>query len=155
MSRPTARWTGRLALAVPVAALLLAGTAVADDDAADTELDAAIAEVRAGACAPLQPDPIARRAAEISNRSTLDYLHHTASHVPVDDPVPVLHDLGSRADAAIQLQGYGPDLATAIGGALLQGHSTIRDCAYRVVGTNVIHDADRGAVLVVAVLADR
>ncbi|CAJ1579450.1 hypothetical protein [[Mycobacterium] wendilense] len=141
-------------LAVPAvllcSGLLCAAPALAEDN---TRFDAGIAAVRAaGPCPALAHDPLAQRAAELSNRSTADYLGHTADHVPVTDPLFVLHDLGSDAERAIQLQGQGSTAGDAIKGALLQGHSAIPDCAYNRFGTSVLH-TDAGRTVVVAVLA--
>ncbi|BBZ02604.1 hypothetical protein MCHIJ_20410 [Mycolicibacterium chitae] len=140
---------------VVLAGLLGAGSFWATPAAAEAraQFDAGIAAVRAAStCPALAHDPLAQRAAELSNRSTEDYLNHTAEHVPVADPLFVLHDLGSDAQRAVQLQGQGPTLAEALKGALLQGNSTIPDCAYTGFGTSVIEHAASGHTLVVAVL---
>ena len=140
-----------LPTALLTAALLTAGPAAADT--ADTAaFDAAIAATRAAAgCPALVADPLAQRAAELSNRSTADYLDHRAEYVPVDDPLAVLHDLGSDAAAAVQLQGAADTAADAIEVALLQGYATLPDCGYQRLGTSVIEHPG-GQTLVVAVL---
>lgn len=143
-------------LGVVLAGLLGAGSLWAAPAAAETQtqFDDGIAAVRAaGSCPALAHDPLAQQAAELSNRSTEDYLNHTAEHVPVADPLFVLHDLGSDAQRAVQLQGQGQNLADALKGALLQGNSTITDCSYTRFGTSVIQHAASGHTLVVAVLA--
>lgn len=118
------------------------------------ELEQGIAAVRAGgSCAALRHDPLVEQAAEISNRSTEDYLNHDAEYVPVADPLIVLTDLGSDAGIATQLQGHGDTVAAAVKGALLQGHSSLADCSYETFGTSVIRNPDKGYTLVVAVLA--
>lgn len=125
-----------------------AGAERADD------LERGVAAVRAGGqCGALRHDPLVERAAEISNRSTVDYLSHGAEYVPVADPLIVLKDLGSDAATAIQLQGHGRTDAEAIKGALLQGYSKLGDCSYETIGSSVIRDPDTGRTLVVAVLA--
>ncbi|RAV18452.1 hypothetical protein DQP55_02600 [Mycolicibacterium sp. GF69] len=113
-----------------------------------------MAAVRAGgSCGALRHDPLVERAAEISNRSTADYLNHDAEYVPVADPLVVLKDLGSDAATATQLQGHGHTDAEAVKGALLQGYSKLADCSYETIGSSVIRDHDTGRTLVVAVLA--
>ncbi|MBU9762564.1 hypothetical protein FR943_01685 [Mycobacterium sp. TNTM28] len=120
----------------------------------DEGFDHGIASVRAaGSCAALIRDPLAQKVAEISNRSTEDYLNHTARHVPVADPLAVLKDFGSDAGKAVQLQGYGRTDAAAIKGALLQGHTALPDCSYTTFGSSLIRNPERGQVLAVAVLA--
>ena len=139
-----------LPTALLTAALLTAGPAGAEPGAA--AFDAAIAATRAAAgCPALVADPLAQRAAELSNRSTADYLDHRAEYVPVDDPLAVLHDLGSDAAAAVQLQGAADTAADAIEVALLQGYATLPDCGYQRLGTSVIEHPG-GQTLVVAVL---
>lgn len=142
-----------------LAALLAAGifgaaTAYAEPADVTGVFDAAVASVRAGSsCPALQHDPTVQHAAEISNRSTDDYLNHTARYVPVSDPLEVLRDLGSDATRAVQLRGHGRSEADAIKGALLQGNSTIPDCSYTRFGTSVLTNPDSGHIIVVAVLA--
>lgn len=148
---PRVRRLGAALVAVVGAGTLWAAPATAE---AQAKFDAGIAAVRAAStCPALAHDPLVQRAAELSNRSTEDYLNHTAEHVPVADPLFVLHDLGSDAQRAVQLQGQGPTLADALKGALLQGNSTIPDCSYTRFGTSVIEHAASGHTLVVAVLA--
>ncbi len=133
------------------AALFCAPSATAEP--AD-QLEQGVASLRAiGSCGALRLDPLAQQVAEISNRSTEDYINHNARFVPVADPMAVLRDLGSHAGKAIQLQGYGRSDADAIKGALLEGHAIIRDCSYDTFGTSVIRNRDSGYTLVVAVLA--
>lgn len=133
-----------------------AGADPAPDGGPDAQFTAAIAAVRAGtSCGPLRPDPTVARVAALSNQSTRDYLEHTARHVPLNDPLAVLRELGGDAGTAIQLQGFGPDTATAVKGALLQGNTSIGVCSFDRVGTSVLRTADGDRVLVVAVLAGR
>jgi len=118
------------------------------------QLEQGIASLRAsGPCGALRHDPLVERVAEISNRSTEDYLSHRARYVPVADPLFVLKDFGSDAGTAIQLQGYGSNVADAIKGALLQGHTAIANCSYDTFGTSLIRNPELGYTLVVAVLA--
>lgn len=147
-------------LAAAVTAVLAgggpAGADPASDGGTDAQFAAAIAAVRDGtSCGPLRRDPTVERVATLSNQSTRDYLEHTARHVPVDDPLAVLRELGGDAGTAIQLQGFGPDTATAIKGALLQGNTSIGVCSFDRIGTSVLRTADGERVLVVAVLAGR
>ncbi|HLR98352.1 hypothetical protein H7J77_13375 [Mycolicibacillus parakoreensis] len=148
---PAAAVVGAAALAA-----VLAAAPAGADEADENRFRAAIAALRAaGPCGPLRPDPTVAHVAALSNRSTRDYLDHTARHVPVDDPLPVLHDLGDDAGTAIQVQGFGPDPATAINGALLQADTSLTDCSFDRVGTSVLTTADGTRVLAVAVLAGR
>lgn len=142
--------------ALPLTGLLGVAVLLAPPAAAgpDEQFAQGIAALRAtGPCRALHHDPVAQRVAEISNRSTDDYLNHNARFVPVTDPLAVLNDLGSPARKAVQLQGFGRDDTTAIKGALLQGHAAILDCSYSTLGTSVIHNPADGHSLAVAVLA--
>lgn len=156
VGEPSSRLPAALAAAGGLLAAVTCYAAPAGAQPADTtgNLDEAIAAVRAAsACAALHQDPVAQRAAEISNRSTEDYLNHAAQYVPVSDPLAVLTDLGSDTTRAVQLQGYGRSDADAIKGAVLQGNSAIPDCGYTRLGTSVLHNPQRGYTIVVAVLA--
>lgn len=136
--------------AMTAAGLVLAAPAGADDGDFDRQMTAARS---GGSCGALQHDPLVARVALIANRSTADYLNHNAEYVPVVDPLVVLNDFGSTAGRAVALQGHGPDDATAIRAALLQGYTAIPDCSYTTFGTSVIRDPGSGKSMVVAVLA--
>ncbi len=152
----SARTAALTALAAVLAGAAPAGADPGPDGGPDAQFTAAIAAVRDGTpCPPLRPDPTVARVAALSNQSTRDYLAHTARHTPVDDPLAVLRDLGGDAGTAIQLQGFGPDAATAIKGALLQGNTSIADCSFDRVGASVLPTVDGERMLVVAVLAGR
>jgi len=131
--------------------MLLAPPAAADPD---PNLQNAVASARGSACGPLTYDPVAEHAAEIVNRSTDEYISHTARNVPVDDVMPILKDLGSSAGKAVRLQGAGHNHndVDAIKGVLLEGYKAIPDCAYTDFGVSLQHNVDTGDSIAVAIL---
>lgn len=116
------------------------------------EFKEAVAAARGGQCA-LRYDPIVEHVAEIVNRSSDDYISQKARHVPADDPLPILKDLGGKAGKTYLLQGAAPNDGAAIKGALLEGHTAIPDCSYTDFGVSLLRNADTGESLAVAVLA--
>lgn len=132
--------------------MLLASPAAADPD---QNLQDAVASVRGSACGPLTYDPVVEHAAEIVNRSTDEYISHTARNVPVDEVMPILKDLGSGAGKAVRLQGVGHNQndGDAIKGVLLEGYKAIPDCAYTDFGVSLRHNVDTGDSIAVAILA--
>ncbi|ORA10372.1 hypothetical protein [Mycobacterium arosiense] len=134
------------------ACIVLAPAAVADQVAA-TFRDA-VASLRSGtSCGPLQDNSAAEQAADIINRSTDAYLNHTATHVPISDPLPGLKDLGYPGNKAVLLQGAHKNPADAIKGALLEGHAAIPDCSYTDFGVSMFQNETSGYNLTAAVLA--
>jgi hypothetical protein len=137
-----------------IASLLVAslGTSpVSHADSASSFSDA-ISTARGADC-PLRLDPTISEAADILNRSTDDYLSHTARAVPVADPLPLLKDLGYGGTKAKQLIGTGPTDADAIKGALLEGYEAIPDCSYTEFGVSVRWNEPSGYYLTLALLA--
>lgn len=114
----------------------------------------AVASLRSGtSCPPLHYNPIVEQAADIINRSTDAYLNHTATHVPIADPLPGLKDLGYRGNKATLLQGAHKNPSDAIKGAILQGHAAIPDCSYTDYGVSMFRNDKSGYNLTSAVLA--
>jgi len=133
------------------AGIVLAPAAVADQVAT---LRDAVASLRSGtSCGPLQYNPAVEQAADIINRSTDAYLNHTATHVPISDPLPGLKDLGYHGNKAALLQGAHKNPADAIKGALLEGHAAIADCSYTDFGVSMFRNETSGYNLTAAVLA--
>jgi hypothetical protein len=130
-------------------------TALAGPVAADPapDLAQAVSSARAN-CGPLAYDPRVEHAAEIVNRSTYDFLQHTAQNVPADDPHPtaIVKDLGIEGTKSYALQGAGQDEANAVRGLLLQGFNVIPDCGYTSIGASRLYEADSGYYLVVVIL---
>jgi hypothetical protein len=152
------RWTAgaRRASLVLIAATGASGVLTVPA-AADPAPDVAqaVASVRGAApCGPLRYDPRVEHAAEIINRSTYDYLQHTAQNVPADDPHPtaIVKDLGIEGTKSYSLQGASQNLGDAIKGALLEGYNVIPDCGYTEFGTSLLQEPDTGYFLVVVVL---
>lgn len=144
---------GSLAVTVTVMAtcIPLAPPALADQVATFKD---AVASLRNGtSCGRLHYNPVVEQAADIINRSTDAYLNHTATHVPIADPLPGLKDLGYGGTKATLLQGAHKDPADAIKGALLEGHAAIPDCSYTDFGVSMFRNDKSGYNLTSAVLA--
>jgi hypothetical protein len=133
------------------ASLSLASSALADPAANLTD---AVASARGGvSCGPLRYNPVAQQAAEISNRSTDDYLNHTATRVPITDPLPGLKDLGYGGNKAVLLSGAAKNDADSIKGVLLEGYAAIPDCSYTDFGVSFLRNQTSGYSLSSLVLA--
>lgn len=147
------RWLGSVAAVV---AVVSAGSVVAPAAFADsvTNFKDAMATARGKtSCGRLHYNPIVKQAAEIVNKSSDAYINHTATHVPISDPLPGLQDLGYDGNKAALLQGAHRNVADAIKGALLEGHAAIPDCSYTDFGVNVMRNEATGYNMAVAVLA--
>jgi hypothetical protein len=143
------------ALAAWVIATLTAAVMSACPATADPApgLKEAVDQVRGVApCGPLEYDPAVEHAAEIVNRSTDAYLDHTARHVPVADPLPILHDLGVASGKVISLFGATGTSGDSIKSVLLQGFEAIPDCAYTKFGVSMLWNASTGKSLATVVL---
>lgn len=117
-------------------------------------LRSAVEQARAGtSCGALRTDPIAEQAAARVNRSTQDYLDHTATDVPITDPLPGLKILGYGGGRATLLQGASRDEAEAIKALILQGYAKIPDCSYTDFGVDTQINEPTGYVLTAVVLA--
>ncbi|MCV7234606.1 hypothetical protein H7J49_19225 [Mycobacterium branderi] len=130
---------------------MLAPTARADSV---TNFRQAVASLRAGtSCEALRYNTVVEQAADIINRSTEDYINHTATHVPIAEPLPGLKDLGYGGNRAVLLQGAHKNAADAIKGALLEGHAAIPDCSYTDFGVSMRRNETTGYTLTSLVLA--
>lgn len=137
--------------AVLSAVISLAPSALADSAA---NFKDAVASARGEtACGPLRYNAVVEQAAEVINRSTDDYLNHAATHVPIDDPLKGLKDLGYPGTRAILLRGNSRSEALAIKGALLEGYVAIPDCSYTDFGSSVRRNEATGYFLTSLVLA--
>lgn len=131
--------------------VLLAPSALADSVA---DLRDGLASARAGtSCGPLRSDPVVEQVAEKINQSTEDYLNHTATRVPIEDPLPGLKILGYGGSKAKALQGAGRTEANAIKGLLLEGYDKIPDCSYTNYGANMRRNERTDWYLAAVVLA--
>jgi len=132
------------------AAVVLACPATADPA---PSLKEAVDQVRGVAtCGPLEYDPAVEHAAEIVNRSTDAYLDQTARHVPVADPLPIVHDLGVPGGKAISLYGAADNTGDSIKSVLLQGYESIPDCAYTKFGASMRWNTSSAKSLATVVL---
>jgi hypothetical protein len=140
-----------------VVASLCGGVATAPAAHADSVVDFrdAVALLRSSAaCAQLAYDPTVAQAAETANRSTVTYLAHTARAVPIEDPLPLLRDLGLPASKAKLLSGASrEDDADAIKATILQGYAAIPDCTYTQFGVSIGLDDVSGYHLTSLILA--
>jgi hypothetical protein len=114
----------------------------------------AVASARAGtSCGPLRYNPVVEQVAEISNRSTDNYLDHNAANIPVTDPLPGLTDLGYGGSKGVLLSGAARSEADAIRGALIEGFDKLPDCSYRDFGVSMLQNQGNGYYLASLVLA--
>ncbi|MCV7298623.1 hypothetical protein H7J93_03105 [Mycobacterium barrassiae] len=136
--------------AILTVTVLIAPAAPADPA---PSLQEAVAQVRGSAtCGQLEYDPAVEQAAEIVNQSTDVYLNHTARHVPVADPLPIVHDLGVAGGKAISLYGAAGNTGDSIKSVLLQGYQAIPDCAYTKFGASMLWNESTGKNLATVVL---
>lgn len=142
---------------VVVVALVFSGNIVLTPSAlADSvgNLKNAVASLRSGtSCAPLRYNPLVEQVAEIMNRSTDDYMNHSSNHLPLEDPLPGLKDLGYRGTKAVVLRGAQMDEALAIKSVLLEGYAAIPDCSYTDFGADMRQNEPTGYRLASLVLA--
>lgn len=146
---------GRTSAAVIVtalsAAVVSAPPALADSVSVAKD---AVTSLRGGtSCAALRDNPIVDQAADIVNRSTDNYLNHTATRTPIVDPLPGLKDLGYDGSKAIALFGSHLNQADALKGALLEGYAAIPDCSYRDFGVSILQNESTDYNLVTIILA--
>lgn len=131
----------------------------------------AVATARSGSsCGPFHYNAIAEQVANVSLRSLVDYIKHTATRVPVEDPLPGLKTLGFPGQKAKLLSGTAESDADSIKGVLLEGSippaSTIdtpkpvtphppplTDCSYTDFGVSMQRDETTGYYLSALVLA--
>jgi hypothetical protein len=142
--------------ALVATALSLAVVAPPSASADPTDgLSAGVAAYRSGSsCAPLHRDPIIDRVAEVMNKSTSDWLDHSADQSPILDPMPGLRELGYRGSKARMLAGTSRKTeADSIKGVLLEGYEAILDCSFTDVGFSTLRNENTGNVLTVTVLA--
>lgn len=154
---PLVRSVKRCAAAVLAISLAMsAGTAVASPVGADStgDLAAAVLSARGNGCPPLQPDPLVQQTSDMVLRSTDTYLDHTARAIPIADPLPTLHDLGStNTGKAVLFQGAGRNPTDAIKFVLITGRDAIPDCSYTRYGVSAAQNATSGFFLTTLVLA--
>ena len=133
----------RIALVLVIATVLSAGVSLAPSALADSvaNLKDAVAQARGGtSCGPLRSDPVVEQVAEKINRSTNDWLDHTATQIPIEDPRPGLKILGYGGSKAKLLQGAARTDADAIKGMLLEGLDAFPDCSYTDFGVSMLRN---------------
>jgi hypothetical protein len=146
-------WIASAAVTLTVlsAAISLAPSVLADPSAS---FKSAVVQARAGtSCGPLRYNPVVEQVAEISNRSTDNYLIHNLATSPVDDPLPGLKDLGYGGSKAALLRGAAKNEADAIRGALLEGFDKFPDCSYTDFGVSMLRNQSTGYYLSSLILA--
>lgn len=146
----------RIAYAVVFATLLCAGVSLAPPAFADSvaTFRDALSQARTGtSCGQLRSDPVVEQVADKINRMTDDWLNHTGTQVPTNDPLPGLKILGYGGNKATLLRGAGKTEADAIKGALLEGYKTIPDCSYTSYGVSMMRNDVSDHYLTAAVLA--
>ena len=146
----------RIALVLVIVTVLSAGVSLAPSALADSvaNLKDAVAQARGGtSCGPLRSDPVVEQVAEKINRSTNDWLDHTATQVPIEDPLPGLKILGYGGSKAKLLQGAARTEADAIKGMLLEGLDAIPDCSYKDFGASMLRNEASDHYLTAVVLA--
>jgi hypothetical protein len=157
VSAPILRECGPwMASALVIVMVLSTGLSLAPSALADpaANLRDAVASARGGtSCGPLRYNPVVEQVARVINRSTDDYLNHTATRVPIPDPLDGLKDLGYGGTKAYLLQGADRSDALAIKGALLEGYAAIPDCSYTDFGVSMWRNETTGYNLVSSVLA--
>ncbi len=146
-----------IALVLVIVTVLSAGVSLAPSALADSvaNLKDAVAQARGGtSCGPLRSDPVVEQVAEKINRSTNDWLDHTATQVPIEDPLPGLKILGyGGGSKAKLLQGAARTDADAIKGMLLEGLDAIPDCSYTDFGASMLRNEASDHYLTAVVLA--
>jgi hypothetical protein len=136
-------------------AMALAPSSLADPTA---DLRSAVAAKRGG-CPALQSDPVLDRVAQRANLETQTYADHTARFQPMEDPMPMLHQLSYPAGKAKLLSGFANTdhfvdaEAKAIYSATLFGWETIPDCTYTRYGADVVTNTNTGNTTAAIVLA--
>jgi hypothetical protein len=146
----------RIAWATVIVTVLSAGVSLAPLALADSaaNLSDALGSARAGtSCGPLRLDPVVQQVADKVNQSDQDWLDHTATQVPITDPLPGLKILGYRGGKANAVRGAGKTEANAIKGMLLEGYNRIPDCSYTDYGASMLRNDRTGWYLATVVLA--
>lgn len=144
------RCTVLLATTIAIVGLLAAPSAMADST--DT-LKSALGAARGTSCGPLRVDSAIDEVAERINRSTDDWINHTARAVPETDALPALKDIGFNADKAAILSSAAKDEGDAVKALLVEGFAKIPDCSYSSVGASATYNAAKDMILMTAVLA--
>lgn len=133
-----------------LACMVVAGVPAMAMAAPSNQIAAAVENIRSGSgCAPLQPSPVVQRTADLALQESSDYMSFRSATVPFDDPMPALKTAGFDGTKAILLSGFGTDYASALRGALLQGHKAFHDCAYSFYGASSGLDASGTLVSIV------
>lgn len=143
-------------LIATLATILYVGASVAPHALADptSDLKGAVTQLRnTTSCGPMRYDAIAEQVAQVINRTTDEYISHTAKDIPPQDPLPGLKDLGYKGNKSKLLLGAAKDVADAIKGALIEGYNSLPDCTYTDYGADSRTNGSTGLILTAIVLA--
>lgn len=146
----------RTGLVFVIATVLSASVSLAPPALADAvaNLSDAVAQARAGtSCGPLHANPIAEQVAQKFTQKTEDWLNHTGTDIPPEDPLPGLKILGYGGSKAAPLQGAGKNEGDAIKGALLEGYNKIPNCSFTDYGASLMKNERTGWYLSAVILA--
>lgn len=156
-AKPETIRSSKIAAVTAIVSILSVTVPLAPSAGAQPEdaLRAAMNASRAGSsCGALRSDSTVQHVAEVVNKSVTDWLDHTASHVPIDDPLPGLKELGYRGSKGVTFHGASTKSeADAIKGVLLEGYTLIPDCSYTDVGVSMLRNERTGENLAAVVLA--
>ena len=84
---------------------------------------------------------------------TDEWLDHTGTEIPPEDPLVGLNILGYRGNHAKLLQGAGKTESNSIKALLLEGYNKIPDCSYTDYGASMLLNERTGQYLTAVVLA--
>jgi hypothetical protein len=132
--------------------VLLAPLAAAD--AVDNLRNAVVAARAGSSCGALGPSPVVEHVAAVINKSFNDWLDHTATYAPIEDPLPGLKELGYRGSKGVYFGGASTKSeAESIRAVLLEGFDKIPDCSYADMGVSMLKNEGTGFYLTAVVLA--
>lgn len=137
-------------LGVVLACAVAPGSPATAIAAPSSEVVAAVDTIRKGSsCGAFRSDPVVQRTADLALQESSDYKNFRSAAVPFDDPIPALKTAGFTGNKAILLSGFGFDDASALRGALLQGHEAFLDCSYSLIGASAARDESGSLVSIV------
>ncbi len=118
------------------------------------EVRAGVTQMRGGSsCGGFRSDPLVERTAYLVNQSVDRWIDHTIRFPPIDNPLPLLKDLGYRGSKAAMGLGASKNLGDAIKGMLLEGWAAIPDCSYTDYGVSILLNKTKNYFLTAVVVA--
>jgi hypothetical protein len=139
-----------------IVTILSAGVSLASSATAEPSASfrSAVAQARAGTgCQPLRYNPIVEQVAEVTNRSTDNWINYNGTKIPLANPKQGLHDLGYSGKKGQTLNGAAKSEGGAIKGALLEGFDKFPDCTFTDFGVSLLRNDKTGYYLTSIVLA--